>query len=222
MAQHPTSAGELPVSEQLTIRFNQLVDLFDRFPLATALCYTDGFVISGANPGFSKAVGIGRSRLPGRALFDILSPTDATAADQLTAALQGKKRGRFPLQVRWTAKDVDITGHLTAEPVDWVLIGHQPVLVFLHVDQHGPAPNPQLVLEPVAARILMLVAGGATTAVVARNVGLTVDGVNYHLRRLSRLLHAPNRPALVARAYALGLLQPGTWPPTAAGESTVK
>src|ERR1700741_830995 len=103
-----------------------------------------------------------------------------------------------------------------------MMIGHQPVLVFPPVDQHGPFPNPHLVLEPVAARILMLVARGATTAVVARNFGLTVDGGIYHLRQLSRLLHAPNRPALVARAYALGLLQPGAWPPTAAGESTVK
>jgi hypothetical protein len=45
MAQHPTSDSELPLNRQLTIRFNQLVDLFDRFPLASAICYTDGFVI---------------------------------------------------------------------------------------------------------------------------------------------------------------------------------
>jgi DNA-binding CsgD family transcriptional regulator len=50
----------------------------------------------------------------------------------------------------------------------------------------------------------------------SRNVGLTVDGVNYYLRRLSRLLDAPNRPALVARAYTLGLLSPEAWPAAAA------
>jgi len=58
-----------------------------------------------------------------------------------------------------------------------------------------------MTLEPVAARILELVASGVTTSVVARQVGLTVDGVNYHLGRLCRRLDAPNRVALVARAF---------------------
>ncbi|MEU9116558.1 hypothetical protein AB0D04_33630 [Streptomyces sp. NPDC048483] len=48
---------------------------------------------------------------------------------------------------------------------------------------------------------------------VARTVGLSDDGVNYHLTRLGRRLHTPNRTALVARAYVLGLLSPTAWPP---------
>lgn len=64
-------------------------------------------------------------------------------------------------------------------------------------------------------RILALLAGGATTARAARETGLTVDGVNYHLRRLSERWGAANRTELVARAYALGVLTPGVWPPAA-------
>lgn len=219
MAQHHTSDGDLPVNEQLTIRFNQLVNLFDRFPLPTAICYADGLVIRVVNPAFSKAVGIPRLRLPGCALLEVLAPIDAKAADRLTAALARQKRGRFPLEVRWTAKGVDSKGKLTAEPIDWALIGRQPVLVFLHVDQHQRRPEQQLGLEPMAERILALVAAGATTKGVARQVGLSIDGVNYHLRQLFRILDARNRPALVARAYALGLLQQGTWPPVATPRS---
>jgi DNA-binding CsgD family transcriptional regulator len=89
---------------------------------------------------------------------------------------------------------------LTAEPIDWALIGRQPILVFLHVDQHQRRPEQPLALEPVAARTLALVAAGATTAGVARQIGLSIDGVNYHLRQLFRILDVPNRPALVARA----------------------
>lgn len=214
MAQHPTSDSDLPTDRQLTIRFNQLVDLFDRFPLATAICYTDGFVIRVANPAFSEAVGISRSQLPGRALFDIMAPTDATAADRLTPALLGRKRGRFPIPVCWSVEGADVRGNLTAEPIDWALVGRRPLLVFLHVAQRQSTRDKRLALEPNAARILALVAGGATTAAIARDVGLTVDGVNYHVRRLSRLLDAPNRPALVARAYARGLLEPDVWPPS--------
>lgn len=43
-----------------------------------------------------------------------------------------------------------------------------------------------------------------------------MDGVNYHLRRLSARWGAANRTELVARAYALGVLAPGVWPPTPA------
>jgi hypothetical protein len=37
--------------------------------------------------------------------------------------------------------------------------------------------------------------------------------VAYHLRRLSARWDAANRTELVARAYALGVLAPGVWPP---------
>ncbi|MGW2857829.1 hypothetical protein ACWDAZ_40545, partial [Streptomyces sp. NPDC001215] len=48
-----------------------------------------------------------------------------------------------------------------------------------------------------------------------RETGLTTDGVAYHLRRLSERWGAANRTELVARAYALGVLVPGAWPPAA-------
>jgi len=44
-----------------------------------------------------------------------------------------------------------------------------------------------------------------------------MDGVSYHLRRLPRRWNAANRTELVvARTYTLGVLTPGTWPPSAA------
>ena len=115
---------------------------------------------------------------------------------------------------RWTARGHAHSGHLTVELVDEALLGELPLLVFLHVNSSEPQREPPMTLEPVAARILELVASGVTTSVVARQVGLTVDGVNYHLGRLCRRLDAPNRVALVARAYVLGLLDPRAWPPT--------
>jgi PAS domain S-box-containing protein len=53
------------------------------------------------------------------------------------------------------------------------------------------------------------------TVQAAKETGLTTDGVTYHLRRLSARWGAPNRTELVARAYALGVLTPGVWPPGA-------
>lgn len=65
-------------------------------------------------------------------------------------------------------------------------------------------------------RILTLVADGSTTAQTAKAVGLTVDGVNYHVGRLCRRWDVPTRAALVAHAYATGVLTPGTCPPAPA------
>jgi hypothetical protein len=80
--------------------------------------------------------------------------------------------------VRWTAGGHPHSGHLTVELVDEALLGELPLLVFLHVNHPEPQLQRPMTLEPVAARILELAASGVTS-VIARQVGLTVDGVNY-------------------------------------------
>ena len=163
-------------------------------------------------------MGVARERLRDRSLLDVVTAADSAAVEQLTDALLHRRHGRFPLDVRWTARGHANSGHLTVELVDEALLGERPLLVFLHVNHPEPERHPPVTLEPVAARILELVASGVTTSVVARQVGLTVDGVNYHLGRLCRRLDAPNRVALVARAYVLGLLDPTVWPPDTAAD----
>jgi hypothetical protein len=37
--------------------------------------------------------------------------------------------------------------------------------------------------------------------------------VEYHVSGLLRKLKVPNRAALVSRAYSMGVLKVGTWPP---------
>jgi DNA-binding CsgD family transcriptional regulator len=212
------NSDEHSVNRELSIRYNQLLSMFDRFPLGSAICYTEGFRLRVVNPAFGEAVGVAREQLRDRSLLDVVTAVDSAAVEQLTDALLHRRHGRFPLDVRWTSRGHTHSGHLTVELVDEALLGELPLLVFLHVDHRDPERQPPMTLEPVASRILELVASGVTTSVVARQVGLTVDGVNYHLGRLYRRLDAPNRVALVARAYALGLLDAKAWPPTYAGD----
>jgi DNA-binding CsgD family transcriptional regulator len=206
-------------NRELSIRYNQLLNMFDRFPLGCAICYTEGFRVRVVNPAFGEAVGVARERLRDSSLLDVLTAVDPAAVEQLTEALLHRQHGRFPLDVHWTAGGHDHSGHLTVELVDEALLGELPLLVFLHVNPIAPQSQRPMTLEPVAARILELAASGITTSVVARQVGLTVDGVNYHLGRLCRRLDVPNRVALVARAYVLGLLDPEAWPPQAADDA---
>jgi len=164
------------VNRELSIRYNQLLNMCDQFPPGSAICYTEGFRVRVVNPAFGEAVGVAREQLRDRSLLDVFTAVDSEAVEQLTDALLHRRHGRFPLDVRWTARGHAQSGHLTVELVDEALLGELPLLVFLHVNSSEPRREPPMTLDPVAAPILELVASGVTTSVVARQVGLTVDG----------------------------------------------
>ncbi|MGW3493180.1 PAS domain-containing protein [Streptomyces sp. NPDC001020] len=90
----------------------------------------------------------------------------------------------------------------------WAVVTHQSIA---H-EAHPPLTAAQI-------RILSLLAGGSTNGEIAASLGLSRQTVDYHLSRLRALLGAATRPALVARAYVLGILGPRTWPPQPATAS---
>ncbi|MFD7082221.1 PAS domain-containing protein [Streptomyces sp. NPDC059918] len=197
---------------------NRYYALLDRLPVPVALCRTDGRV-SVANPAMSAALGVSAAGLPGRPLTELLRPLDPAQLHRLARAVRRGDRSRYPLSVMWAGNGTGRHGELTVEPVSDRPRGELMLLAVLREDtsrRTAPAAPAALAQEigPVGHRILELVATGSTTAAVATATGLTVDGVNYHLRRLSRRLRVANRTALVARAYAVGVLDAG-WPPAA-------
>ncbi|MFG2310918.1 helix-turn-helix transcriptional regulator [Streptomyces sp. NPDC048566] len=77
--------------------------------------------------------------------------------------------------------------------------------------QTQPSPT------PAQLRIITLLAAGRSNTDIAEELHLSRQTLDYHLSRLRLLLEAPTRPALVARAYVLGLLSPTAWPPRPPG-----
>jgi hypothetical protein len=61
--------------------------------------------------------------------------------------------------------------------------------------------------------VLELVALGLTSREIADGLFLSRQGVTYHIATLFTKLGARTRAGLVGRAYALGALTPGIWPP---------
>lgn len=81
-------------------------------------------------------------------------------------------------------------------------------------DDEGTGAPPSL--SPREVAVLEGIAAGRSSQQLARLLGVSQKGVDYHVKKLGDLLDAPNRTALVARAYASGVLLPHTWPPRAA------
>ncbi|MGD3109153.1 PAS domain-containing protein [Streptomyces sp. YGL11-2] len=191
--------------------------LLDRVPTPIAVCLADGEVLV-ANPAMAAQWGASPGQLRGRNLLDQFRPRDKAQITRLTEALRLGHRSRYPVEVRWRvgAEGPEREGELSVDPVGDPSVQPPALLTLLRVNETAPAPAPRAAASPVEARILALAAGGATTAAIGTALGLTVDGVNYHLTRLARRWRVQGRTALVARAYVLGVLSPDSWPPAPA------
>jgi PAS domain S-box-containing protein len=212
---------DLARQEAVTWR-NRALLLFDRVAMPVAVCDVYGAVLL-ANPAMAAECGTTPGRLRGRDVLELFSPREATQVERIAQALRLRHRSRYQVSVRWRAPGgVERYGELTADPVSDTVEDTPALLVMLRVDaERAPspaAPASGAPVTPMEARILALLAAGATTARAAREAGLTTDGVTYHLRRLSSRWGASNRTELVARAYALGVLTPGVWPPGVRGD----
>ncbi|MCC0093618.1 PAS domain-containing protein [Streptomyces flavotricini] len=212
------------LGEAATAWRSRFVSLFDRAPVALAISDAYGLIL-GANPAFASAWQLQPGKLEGRRLLDILTPTNDRQLRRLDEALRSRRRSRYPVEVTWQVRGTARHGRVTVEPVSDPQDDVPRLLVSLTEELTGepgggrselPPEDPADGLSLQEARILPLVAAGAAGSAIAREVGLTVDGVNYHVTRLCRRLDVPNRPALIARAYVLGLLDPAAWPPRVA------
>ncbi|WCH97333.1 PAS domain-containing protein [Streptomyces moderatus] len=197
---------------------NRALMVFDRVAVPVAVCDVYGAVRL-ANPAMAAECGTTPGRLRGRDVLELFRPQEATQVERIAEALRLRHRSRYQVSVCWRSPDgTERHGELTADPVSDTVQETPALLVMLRVlGEREPSPEaPPTRVTPMEARILALLAGGATTARAARDTDLTVDGVNYHLRRLSTRWNATNRTELVARAYALGVLTAGVWPPAPA------
>ncbi|MER6025883.1 PAS domain-containing protein [Streptomyces sp. NPDC001851] len=197
---------------------NRALTLFDRVAVPVAVCDVYGRVVL-ANPAMAAECGATPGQLRGRGVLELFRPQEATQVERIAEALRLRHRSRYQVSVRWRAPGgAERFGELTADPVSDSVDETPALLVMLRVGgECAPAEPEPARVTPVEGRVLALLAGGATTAGAARELGLSKDGVTYHLRRLSVRWHAANRTELVARAYALGVLTPGVWPPEASG-----
>lgn len=78
---------------------------------------------------------------------------------------------------------------------------------------NGNDLNKKIAMSEMGRRILEGVARGLSTAKLASQLYMSKNGIAYHLGELMREFQADNRTELVSKAYSVGLLKVGTWPP---------
>jgi PAS domain S-box-containing protein len=154
----------------------------------------------------------------GREFTDLLHPGVRVGLRRQLAKLTEGKRGRFTEHVVAMRPDgTAVAGNLTAVAVRGN--GRVATAVLVLITPTNPSGNGRVVVDQskvltdVDARILEGVAAGVSTVQMASQLYLSRQGVEYHVSGMLRKLKVPNRPALVSRAYALGILSVATWPP---------
>lgn len=178
-----------------------------------------GLRIEAANADFFRLVSRLSAEICGRSIYDVLHPSARNILPQHFAHLSNGHGSRFVERV------VAMRGHdrvFSAEITGIAVKGEGDDLsgvVVLMCPDNEPAEaaarptKPKQMLSALDARILEGVATGASTVQLASRLYLSRQGVEYHVGLMLRRFKAPNRAALVSRAYSMGVLTVGTWPP---------
>ncbi|MBV6696795.1 LuxR C-terminal-related transcriptional regulator [Kitasatospora aureofaciens] len=198
---------------------NRTLRLLDHIPVPIAVCEFGGRILI-VNRAMAAEFGLLTGQLHHRKILEFFTLHDRATLQGLAEAVRLHRRSQFAARVSWTTGDgAERHGEMTVALTSDTPEETPTLLLSLRtLDEPAAAPAappavPRAEVSPTEARILAAAARGATTAQIAKEIGLTPDGVNYHLTRLTRRWHVPNRTALVARAYATGVLAADTWPP---------
>ncbi|MFD9541372.1 PAS domain-containing protein [Streptomyces sp. NPDC060022] len=180
---------------------------------AASVIFTPTGRVTRATAGAADLLHTTVASLEGLPLHDLVIPSPPTAA--LSREWQEVVRGRAH---RRTMRLVCRTGRggrrLIRAQLAVLRKGGRPVRVLALLSALGVEHQRPVKLTPIQEQVLLRLARGEHNAAIAQALAMSRQALDYHLRRLRHELDAPSRPAVVARAYALGLLDSTVWPPT--------
>ncbi|MEW1693668.1 PAS domain S-box protein [Streptomyces sp. NPDC091265] len=189
--------------------------LRDHSGLPCALLSANGRVVQ-ASAAAAELFQTGLSDLVGRRAHTLLAP--APELGQLHRRWNGLIARRVR-RVETSAVLVDVQGRQRRAQLHLTTVGRSAARarhVWAVVTQQNLAHEAHPPLTAAQVRILSLLAEGSSNGEIATSLRLSRQTVDYHLSRLRDILGAATRPALVARAYVLGILSPRAWPPRSA------
>lgn len=183
-------------------------------------CLDRALTIQQANEEFFWQFGGSSAELCGRTFSDLVHPSvQQPLLRQFSGLIEGR-RDRFATDVIAVGPDDStFSVPLTAVMVRGDAPDTSSILVMMPAGREGRGADTEVVtsrkklLSEIDARILEGIAAGVSTVPLASRLYLSRQGVEYHVTCLLRKLRVPNRAALVSRAYSMGVLKVGVWPP---------
>ncbi|NLU76614.1 helix-turn-helix transcriptional regulator [Streptomyces sp. HNM0575] len=176
-------------------------------------------VIQQTNREFSRQFGTPSAEVCGLNFRDLVHPSvKQPLLRQFSGLIEGKRQlfDTHVVAVR-PEESAAFVGSLTAAAVSGDSPQVSAVLIFMRASEKAEdvnvLPARKKLLSDIDARILEGIAAGLSTIHLASRLYLSRQGVEYHVTGLLRKLRVPNRAALVSRAYSMGVLNVGTWPP---------
>lgn len=194
---------------------DSLQALRDHSGLPCALLSANGRVVE-ASAAAAELFRLSLPELVGRRAHTLLAPEPGL--DRLHRRWNGLI-ARRTRRVETSAVLVDAEGRRRRAQLHLTTVGHSAARarrVWAVVTHQSLAHEAHPSLTAAQIRILSLLAAGSSNGDIAASLKLSRQTVDYHLSRLRELLGAATRPALVARAYVLGILAPRAWPPRSA------
>ncbi|GHE14308.1 LuxR C-terminal-related transcriptional regulator [Streptomyces alanosinicus] len=177
-----------------------------------------GLKIEAANADFFRHVARPSTEICGRSIYEVLHPSARNILPEHFSRLSDGHGSRFVERVvAMRGNDRVFSAEITGIAVKGEKDDLSGVVVLMSPQAEAaeqPA-KPTPMLTALDARILECVATGASTVQMASRLYLSRQGVEYHVGLMLRRFKAPNRAALVSRAYSMGVLTVGSWPPRA-------
>ncbi|MGV9270980.1 LuxR C-terminal-related transcriptional regulator [Kitasatospora sp. NPDC003701] len=210
----PTAA---PAVESDRAGSAQVHPLLDQ-PGLNMACLDRTLTIQEATQEFFRQFGNSAAGLCGRTFCDLVHPSVHQPLLRQFAGLVEGRRDRFATEVIAVGAGGDaFTVPLTAVAVQGGTPELSSILVMMSARREAADPevasSRKKILSEIDARILEGIAAGVSTVPLAARLYLSRQGVEYHVTCLLRKLRVPNRAALVSRAYSMGVLKVGIWPP---------
>ncbi|MEO3751923.1 PAS domain-containing protein [Streptomyces sp. B6B3] len=216
MAAH-LPASTLPGTEINGEEYGDVVlSLFERLGIGLAVL-DPALRVHAVNDVFSEQCGRPRDNIKGCSFMELLHLSVRENLLQQFERLVHRQHAPVVCQsLAMRFEDTAVAGKLAAFPVD-----DSEGEVSMLVVQSAPEP-PEEALQPASgqrkltvltARVLEGVAAGDATVRLAAKLFLSRQGIEYHVSILLRQFQVPNRTALVAKAYSMGMFSLGCWPP---------
>ncbi|MBL1095611.1 helix-turn-helix transcriptional regulator [Streptomyces coffeae] len=208
-----------PTPHELGCEQAEYADLLRQFdqPGVCVVCLDPSLTVQQANREFFRQFDDASAGVCGRRFCDLVLPSvRQTLRRQFTGLLDGS-RHRFAAHTMLVGPQGSaFNSVLTAVAVREGRSHVASILVLLRPIAGGESdmvPERTKQFTEIEARILEGIAAGVSTVPLAARLYLSRQGVEYHVTRLLRKLRVPNRAALVSRAYSMGVLNVGSWPP---------